>query len=141
MNAAAKKPLLPGIFRCRISLATREPISKAEKAEVVANCDHLKNLKFSRTLPFAFTEHGAIMAATILKSKRAVEVSVFIVRVFVRLRQMLTAHKEIAEKFAELESKVAGHDEAIRSIVSTIRQLMEFSKKERKKGRLGFNRP
>src|SRR5205823_6222141 len=113
----------------------------AEKAEVVANCDHLRNLKFSQTLPFAFTEHGAIMAATVLKSKRAVEVSVFIVRAFVRLKHMLTAHKEIAEKFAELEMKVAGHDEAIRSIVSAIRQLMEYSKKERNKGRLGFNRP
>ncbi len=52
-------------------------LSAEEKAEVVANCDHLSNLKFSKALPFAFTEHGAIMAASVLNTPQAVEASIF----------------------------------------------------------------
>ena len=52
-------------------------ISAEEKSEVVANCDHLSKLKYSKSLPYAFTEHGAIMAASVLNSKKAVEVSVY----------------------------------------------------------------
>ena len=59
-------------------------LSSDEKAEVVAICDHLAGLKFSKTLPYAFTEHGAIMAANVLNSARAVEMSVFVVRAFVK---------------------------------------------------------
>jgi hypothetical protein len=58
------------------------PLTNEEKAEVVANCDHLSRLKFSSVLPMAFTEHGAIMAASVLNSARAVEMSVFVVRAF-----------------------------------------------------------
>lgn len=95
------------------------------KAEVVATCDHLYNLKFSPTLPNAFTEHGAIMVASVLSTERAVEVSVYVVRAFVRLREMLSSHKELGLKMAELEKRVEGHGEAIRSVVAAIRQLME----------------
>jgi ORF6N domain len=65
-------------------------LTKTEKDEVVANCDHLKKLKFSRTRPYAFTEHGSIMAANILNSDRAVEASVQVVRTFVRLRNLVS---------------------------------------------------
>jgi hypothetical protein len=64
-------------------------LSPDEKAEVVANCDHLENLKYSKALPYASTEHGAIMAAGVLNTSRAIEVSVFIVRAFVKVRQMV----------------------------------------------------
>lgn len=57
--------------------------------KVVANCDHLENLKYSKALPYAFTEHGAIMAASVLNTPRAIEVSVFIVRAFIKLRQFI----------------------------------------------------
>ncbi len=77
-----------------------------------------------RYLPYAFTEHGAIMAATVLNSPRAVQMSVFVVRAFVRLRQLAGMNRAMAGKLAELERRVAGHDEAIRSLVRTIRQLM-----------------
>ncbi len=99
-------------------------LSAAEKKEVVAKCDHLARLKFSATLPYAFTEHGAIMLAAVLNTPRAIEVSVFVVRAFVRLREILAKHKALANKLAELESKIETHDEAIRSLVSAIRQLM-----------------
>jgi hypothetical protein len=77
-----------------------------------------------RKLPYAFTEHGAIMAASVLNTPRAVEMSVFVVRAFVRLRQLLATHKELAEKLAELERKLASHDEQIVAIIDAIKQLM-----------------
>jgi hypothetical protein len=99
-------------------------LSAEEKTGVVAKCDHLASLKFSPTHPYAFTEHGAIMLAAVLNTPRAIEVSVFVVRAFVRFREILTTHKALAHKLAELESKIETHDEAIRSLVSAIRQLM-----------------
>jgi phage regulator Rha-like protein len=77
-----------------------------------------------RTPPYAFTEHGAIMAANVLRSERAIEMSVFVVRAFVRLRRMLSSQAEMLRKLEELEDKVGEHDEALRSIVEAIRQLM-----------------
>jgi hypothetical protein len=81
-----------------------------------------------RYLPYAFTEHGAIMAATILNSPRAVEMSVYVVRAFVQLRELLASNKELARRFAQLETrldkKLTTHDEAIAAILSAIRQLM-----------------
>src|SRR6267142_1027449 len=99
-------------------------LTKTEKDQVVANCDHLKKLKFSRTRPYAFTEHGAIMAANILNSDRAVEASVQVVRAFVRLRHLVSTHKEIAAQLAKLESHLAHHDEEIEVIFEAIRGLM-----------------
>jgi phage regulator Rha-like protein len=74
--------------------------------------------------PYAFTEHGAIMAAMILNSPRAVEMSVYVVRAFVQLRDLLASNRLLAEKFAELERKVSSHDQAIVGILKTIRELM-----------------
>jgi hypothetical protein len=77
-----------------------------------------------RYAPFAFTGHGAIMLASVLNTQRATEVSVFVVRAFIRLREMLATHKELAHKLAALEQKLVTHDEAIRSLMNAIRQLM-----------------
>ncbi len=77
-----------------------------------------------RYLPFVFTEYGAIMAANVLNSERAIEVSVLIVRAFVKLREISTTHKEFAKKLTELEQKLGTHDKAIRSLFTTIRELM-----------------
>ncbi|HEY7743319.1 MAG TPA: ORF6N domain-containing protein [Burkholderiales bacterium] len=76
-----------------------------------------------RYLPNAFTEHGALMAATVLKSPAAIEVSIFVVRAFVRLRQMISANKELAKKLDDLERRVSHHDAEIYSIVRSIREL------------------
>jgi hypothetical protein len=99
-------------------------LTKAEKAEVVAECDHLARLKFSPTLPMAFTEHGAIMAASVLNSPRAVEMSVFVVRAFVRLRESSRSHADIATKVADLERRVAGHDEDLKNMFGALRKLL-----------------
>ncbi len=78
-----------------------------------------------RYMPYAFTEHGAMMAASVLNTPRAIDVSVYVVRAFVKLRGLLAAHRELAGKLAELEKRVGGHDEAIQTLVAAIRQLME----------------
>jgi hypothetical protein len=77
-----------------------------------------------RKLPYAFTEHGAIMAASVLNSQRAIQASVYVVRAFVRLRQVLATHKELAQKLDELEQKLQTHDKKIRALIFTIRELM-----------------
>jgi len=98
-------------------------LTKEEKAEVVANCDHLGTLRFSKSLPFAFTEHGALMAASVINTPRAVQMSVFIVRAFIAVRELLSSRRELDKKLAELERRVGGHDEAIGSLVAAIRRL------------------
>jgi len=77
-----------------------------------------------RSAPVAFTEHGAIMAATVLNSARAIEVSVFVVRAFVRLREMVASNQALAKKLEELERRFDTHDQAIVEILQAIRKLM-----------------
>ncbi len=92
---------------------------------MVTNCDHLKNLKYSHITPLAFTEHGTIMVASVLNSPKAIDVSVFVVRAFVQLREMIVGHKELAHKIAQLERKLCDHDEQILALVEAIKQLMD----------------
>jgi ORF6N domain len=80
-------------------------LTATEKAEVVANCDHLKRLKFSKALPYAFTEYGAVALANVLASPQAVEMGIFVVRAFVRLRELALTHQDLAKRLDELEAK------------------------------------
>lgn len=107
-----------------------------EKMELVTNCDHLKQLKFSSTLPKVFTEHGAIMLASVLNSKKAVDASIYIVRAYVRLREVLASHKDLAQKLKELESKMEGYDGQIKDIIEAINQLL--LPPEKPKRQIGF---
>lgn len=86
-----------------------------------------------RTLPYVFTEHGAVMAANILKSPIAVKMSVIVVRAFVKMREILTEQRELAEKLADLEKK---YDDQFKVVFDAIRALMEPPEKPRKK--IGF---
>jgi hypothetical protein len=113
-------------------------LTQPEKNEVITICDHLKTLKYAKALPNAFTEHGAIMAAGVLNTQRAIQISVFVVRAFVKLREMLSTHKELAHKLAELERKIQNHDESIQSLIVAIRQLMTPPDSELPKKRIGF---
>jgi len=76
-----------------------------------------------RKPPLAFTEHGAIMVATVLNSPRAIDMSVYVVRAFVQLRDALGAHKEIGKQLSQLEQKVGTHDRAISRIIEALREL------------------
>jgi uncharacterized coiled-coil protein SlyX len=80
-----------------------------------------QNIKY---LPYAFTEHGAIMAANVISSARTVQMSVIVVRAFVRLRQLVTDRKELAARLDELERRVANQDGHIKALFQAIRQLM-----------------
>jgi len=90
-------------------------------------------------LPLAFTEHGAIMAATVLNSARATEVSVYVVRAFVRLREFLAEHRDLARRLDAHERKLASHDQAIAGLADTIRTLMAPAEPKRRP--IGFVRP
>jgi phage regulator Rha-like protein len=89
-----------------------------------------------RYLPYAFTEHGAIMAATVLNSERAIEMSVFVVRAFVRMREMLATNRKLAAKIDELEKHVETHDTEIQEIIQAIQELMVSEEKPARK--IGF---
>ena len=104
-------------------------LSATEKAEVVTSCDHLQKLKFSKSLPYAFTEHGAIQAANVLASPRAVEMGIYVVRAFVRLKQATASHSELAKRLAELEEKTEGlalsHDTFSRNTRNQLKQVFD----------------
>lgn len=108
-------------------------LTAKEKAEVVANCDHLQRLKFSPTLPSAFTEHGALMLASVLNSAVAVQTSIQIVRVFIRMREVVMSHRELARRLDALEKK---YDAKFKVVFDAIRKLMEPTDKP--KQRIGF---
>jgi hypothetical protein len=90
-----------------------------------------------RTLPWVFTEHGAIMLASVLNSDIAVEASIRVVRAFVRLREIVSANAELAAKFAQLERRLESHDEAIAQLFAAIRQLLTLAPE--KKREIGFH--
>jgi phage regulator Rha-like protein len=89
--------------------------------------------------PYAFTEHGAIMAATVLNSKRAIEMSVFVVRAFVRMREMLVKNRQLAAKINELDRRLETHDTAIQDLIDAIKELM--APEETSKRKIGFRLP
>jgi hypothetical protein len=96
--------------------------------------------KHRKYAPLAFTEHGAIMAATILNSPRASEVSVYVVRAFMRLRELLASNKELARRLDQVEKKLGSHDQIIGDLVNAIRQVMALPQPPR--GRpIGFVLP
>lgn len=111
-------------------------LNNKEKIQVITTCDHLSTLKFSKVLPYALTEHGAIMAASVLNSQCAIETSIFVVRAFIKLREIITTHKELTHKLDELERKLEAHDDTIHSLVIAIRDLMQTP--EPKKRPIGF---
>jgi len=92
-----------------------------------------------RYLPNAFTEHGAIMAATVLNSERAIQMSIFVVRAFVRMREALTANQQIVAKLVELEHRLQNHDGRIQELVHAIRELILPPAPIRRK--IGFEMP
>ena len=93
----------------------------------------------SRYAPYAFTEHGAIMAATVLNSERAIEMSVFVVLAFVRMRRAIAGNRHILTKLSELERRLETHDSEIQALMDAIRELMEPPEPTRT--RIGFEAP
>jgi len=112
-------------------------LSKKELGSLRFQFGILKRGEHSKYLPYAFTEQGVAMLSSVLRSKRAVDVNIAIMRAFVKLREMLSLHKDLAMRLEELERKVEGHDETIHAIFEAIRRLMR--EEEKPKGKIGFH--
>lgn len=96
-----------------------------------------------RIPPFAFTEHGVLMLASVLNSERAVQVNIQVVRIFTKMREMLLAHKDVIEKLSQIEQKLADHDNKILLIFEYLKQLEQAKQQElefNERKRIGFKR-
>lgn len=118
-------------------------LTEKERDEVVAKCDHLKKLKFSSTLPLAFTEHGAVMAATVLNSRIAIETSILVVRAFIYAREIISEHKELKRRLELLETRVVRgfheNEEELQALRLAIQELRTLPEPKSKKP-IGFGR-
>ncbi len=112
-------------------------LTQAEKDGVVANCDHLSNLRYSPTLPHAFTEHGAIMAATVLNTETAVRMSVFVVRAFVYLRRAVLDSEKLNRHLDSIDKRLADHDSEIATLVQAVRTMIKPDSVSKER-RIGF---
>jgi phage regulator Rha-like protein len=112
---------------------TREEYEALRSQTVISKTERRGGRQY---LPYAFTEHGAVMAATVLNSPKAVEMSVEVVRVFNRLREFLASHRQLAAKLEELEKKIASHDKHIVTLFNAVRSLMATP--EKPKRQIGF---
>ncbi len=130
-NQAVKRNIkrFPEDFMFRLTLI--------EKNYVVTNCDHLRQLKYSPYLPYAFTEQGVAMLASVLNSPRAIAVNIQIIRTFVKLREMIISNKELRLKIEAMESK---YDKRFKVIFDTLRSLLENNQQEKTKTKelIGF---
>ena len=111
-------------------------LSAKEKVELVTNCHRFETMKHSSVLPYAFTELGVAMLASVLKSKIAIKISIHIIKAFVKLRNFISTHKLLAEKIKILEGGLGKHDIEIQGILNALRQLMEPEVKPKRK--IGF---
>ena len=127
LNQAVKRNFkrFPGDFMFKLTVP--------EKNELVTNCDRFRTLKHSTATPYAFTEQGVAMLSSVLNSERAVHVNIEIMRAFVKLREMLAAHKDLARKLDQMEKK---YDAQFKVVFDAIRQLMTPPEPKRKK--IGF---
>lgn len=104
-------------------------LNEEEKNELVTNCHRFETLKHSTSMPFAFTENGVAMLATVLKSDRSIKMSIFIIKTFVKLREYLSSHKELERKIELLESK---YDNQFQIVFEAIKQLIHKGNEPRK---------
>jgi len=112
-------------------------LTVAEKVELVTNWHRFNSLKHTSYSPYAFTEHGVAMLASVLKSSRAIKISVYVIQAFVRLRRWVSLHKGLSDKLEVLEGRVDNHDHDIQEVVEAMRQLMREEEKPKRK--IGFH--
>lgn len=113
-------------------------LTEKEKDKVVAICDHLQNLKYSPYLPYVFTEHGTVMLANVLNSDRAIQVSIRIVEIYIRMRKYMLSNKELLLKIEQLEKRIGNQDERVAIVFNYLKKFIEFQEVPRKQ--IGFKR-
>ena len=113
-------------------------LTQIEKEQVVANCDHLRRLKFSSTLPYVFTEHGTMMLANVINSEKAVEVSIRIIEVFVKMREYLTENATIKLEIQQIKKKLVNHDKNIELVFSYLDQLIDKQDTATERTKIGY---
>ena len=114
-------------------------LSRKERNELVTNWHRLESLKHSSFFPYAFTENGVAMLASVLNSERAVKISIHIIKTFVKLRRWVATQKELVIKLRELEAKVEQHDQEITGIVHALQELIDPQHPSKSKPRIGFH--
>lgn len=113
-------------------------LTEQEKDKVVANCDHLQNLKYSPYRPYVFTEYGTVMLANVMNSERAIQASVRIVEIYIKMRENILTNKELLLKMEQLEKRVGSQDEKIVMVFKYLKKFVEVQEKPRKQ--VGFKR-
>jgi len=114
-------------------------LNQEEKDWLIENAQGLARLKFSTTLPLAFTEHGAVMLASVLNSQRAVEVNVQIVRIFIKIRETILSHQHLLLEMEDIKKLTANHDEQIQLIFDYISKFNTNKTETKKRKIIGFN--
>ncbi len=132
LNQAVKRNIgrFPPDFMFRLSLD--------EKSEVITNCDNLSRLKYSAKLPYAFTEHGVAMLSSVLRSPRAVQMNIMIVRAFIKIREILASNKDLAQRIEELQKEQKIQNKHINAIYDMLDKLTMEPK--RPNNPIGFGR-
>ncbi len=115
-------------------------LTNNEKEEVVTNCDHLKKLKFSSTLPYAFTEHGTIMLGNVLNSEKAILFSIKIVEIFIKMREYLTNNINLKFDIEALKKKVDNHDKNIELVFSYLDELIDKKENIEERTKIGYKK-
>lgn len=118
-----------------VTSETVSPDTAAMRSQIVTASK--RNIRYR---PWAFTEHGALMAASVLNSKEAVEMSVFVIRAFVRAREQLAANAVNLKRLAEIDRTLLAHDTALRDVYRKLLPLLQSTPAPPQKGRIGFNR-
>jgi phage regulator Rha-like protein len=132
LNQAVKRNIkrFPADFMFRLS--------KEEFTEVVTNCDHLQNLKFRSSLPYAFTEQGVAMLATVLNSQKAIDVNIQIMRAFIQLRNYVLSNDTLNDQIIELRKLlmlyIEKNDKRVNEIIIALNNLIEQPPKTKKIG-------
>ena len=115
-------------------------LTEIEKAYVVANCDHLKKLKFSSTLPYVFTEHGTMMLGNVLNSERAVAFSIRIVEVFIKMRDLLTDNLSLKLEVEMIKKKLINQDKNIELVFSYLDELIDKQDNKTERNKIGYKK-
>jgi len=115
-------------------------LTEIEKEYVVTNCDHLKKLKFSSSLPNVFTEHGTMMLATVINSEKAVETSIRIIEIFVKMREFIADNINLKLDIEDIKKKLSNHDKYIELVFNYLDELMDKQEAKVERIRIGFKK-